>query len=112
MRKEYYFTSKDFTYTATTVLANKSDILILNKPTTGQGRYYLTLLTNRLRPTKNSGKVVLSITHDLKLVSEDADRVLVLKNGKVYGIFGGNGHREKDTSSNYSKQHGGFKRSS
>jgi len=89
MRREYYFTSKDFTYTATTVLANKSDTLILDKPTTGQDRYYLTLLTSRLRLTKNSGKAVLSITHDLKLVNEEVDRVLVLKNGKVYGIFGG-----------------------
>ena len=69
------------------ILANEPDILILDEPTTGQDRYHLTLITNRLRSLKNSGKTVLLITHDLELVNEVADRVLVLKNGKIYGMF-------------------------
>lgn len=70
-----------------TMLVDEQSFLILDEPTFGQDaqttKELLTLLDQRVK----DGTTVLLITHDMELVHEKADRVLVLHEGKL--LFNG-----------------------
>lgn len=58
-------------------------VLIFDEPTTGQdyrGRYEL---ANIARSLNHAGTTVVMITHDMDLIAEYAERVLVMGNGRV-----------------------------
>ncbi|MDD9898499.1 MAG: ABC transporter ATP-binding protein [Candidatus Melainabacteria bacterium] len=71
-------------------IINEPDLLIADEPTTALD---VTVQAVILQLLKSLGKTILFITHDLGVVAEIADRVLVMKNGKiveagtVYDIF-------------------------
>ena len=71
-------------------LINEPDLLIADEPTTALD---VTVQAVILQLLKSLGKTILFITHDLGVVAEIADRVLVMKSGQivesgsVYDIF-------------------------
>jgi energy-coupling factor transport system ATP-binding protein len=66
-----------------TVLVHGPDVLILDEPTFGQDRKNTDALMARLSALNRAGRTIVMITHDLRLVAEYADSVVVLVEGTV-----------------------------
>ncbi|QNE48316.1 ATP-binding cassette domain-containing protein [Glaciihabitans sp. INWT7] len=66
-------------------LALKPKLLILDEPTAPLGQDSVTLLFDRVRAVVAAGTAVVYITHRLAEVRELADRVTVLRDGRVRG---------------------------
>ena len=69
-------------------LVVKPSLLILDEPTAPLGPDSVELLFERVRRAAASGTAVVYITHRLAEVRELADRVTVLRDGKVRGVAG------------------------
>lgn len=65
------------------VLALQPRLLILDEPTMGQDWTHLAAMMSYLRQRTREGSAVLLVTHDFKLVHHYADRVVLLRNGRV-----------------------------
>ncbi len=65
------------------MLALGQDVLILDEPTFGQDERNATALLSILRGLNQQGKTVIVITHDMRLVLENANRVVAMSAGKV-----------------------------
>lgn len=65
------------------VLLAEPDILMLDEPHTGLDQEAVQLLNNIIIDKKNSGTSILIISHDFEQVHKLADRVAVLKKGKI-----------------------------
>ncbi|UYN90663.1 MAG: ABC transporter ATP-binding protein [Anaerolineales bacterium] len=65
------------------MLALGQDVLILDEPTFGQDERNATALLKILRGLNQQGKTVIVITHDMRLVLENANRVVAMSAGKV-----------------------------
>jgi peptide/nickel transport system ATP-binding protein len=61
-------------------IINNPDLIIADEPTTALD---VTVQANILELLKSLGKTILFITHDLGVVAEIADRVLVMERGKI-----------------------------
>lgn len=70
-----------------TMLVNEQDLLILDEPTFGQDSHTSKELMKLLLEKKEQMGAVLMVTHDMDLVDDYADRVLVIDNGEL--IFEG-----------------------
>lgn len=66
-----------------TALVLRPRLLILDEPTFGQDRRTTALIMGRLRELVRSGGTVVAITHDLRLVAEEASAAGVLVAGRV-----------------------------
>lgn len=69
--------------TIAAVWAMQPAIWVLDEPTTGLDARYTDLLLARLRTLHRAGHTILLITHDLRLVAEAVQRVVVLHQGRV-----------------------------
>lgn len=65
------------------ILALEPDLLVLDEPTTGQDRGHILKFLDKIRELKKLGKTVILITHDMELVAEYAERVVVMKQGRI-----------------------------
>ena len=65
------------------VIAMDPQVMILDEPTTGLDAGESRELMARLRRLNEEGKTIILITHDMKLVAENAKRVVVLANGRM-----------------------------
>lgn len=65
------------------ILALEPDLLVLDEPTTGQDRGHIHKFLDRIRELNRLGKTVILITHDMELVAEYAERVVLLKKGEI-----------------------------
>ncbi|MDQ0154107.1 heme ABC exporter ATP-binding protein CcmA [Robertmurraya andreesenii] len=65
------------------VLLAEPDILMLDEPHTGLDQEAVQLLNKIIIDKKNSGTSILIISHDFEQVHKLADRVAVLKKGKI-----------------------------
>ena len=65
------------------VLAVKPQLLIVDEPTTGQDERNSRRIAELLAQLNKAGVTIVVITHDLRLVSEYAERVVVLNNGRL-----------------------------
>jgi ABC-type uncharacterized transport system ATPase subunit len=68
------------------VLFRGAEILILDEPTAVLTPQETKELFETIKALKKAGKTIIFISHKLKEVLEIADRICVLKNGKVMGI--------------------------
>jgi energy-coupling factor transporter ATP-binding protein EcfA2 len=66
-----------------TVLLRSVDLLILDEPTTGQDWKHISLIMEIAEERSKKGALVLLITHDMRLVAEHAEKVLLLQGGKL-----------------------------
>ncbi|MCW5888357.1 MAG: ABC transporter ATP-binding protein, partial [Anaerolineales bacterium] len=65
------------------MLALGQDVLILDEPTFGQDERNATALLEILQELNRTGKTVIVITHDMRLVLENANRVVAMSAGRV-----------------------------
>lgn len=70
------------------MLAKSPALLLLDEPTTGQDEQSLGEIKRLLSDYKNNGGCVLLCTHDVELAAEVADRVLVLRQGRIIADAG------------------------
>ena len=63
------------------------EVLILDEPTTGQDFSGVKTIKDSMTKLKGEGKTVIVVSHDMPLVAEDTDRVLVMCNTEL--IFDG-----------------------
>lgn len=69
--------------TVASLFALRPPILILDEPTTGLDRGRTRILLEEARALHRAGHTIVSITHDMRLVAEWAERVLVLRHGRL-----------------------------
>ncbi|MFO7741895.1 MAG: ABC transporter ATP-binding protein [Anaerolineae bacterium] len=69
--------------TLASLLARRPSILILDEPTTGLDWEKTQVLLDHVRQQHDAGCTVLLITHDMRLVAEQATRVLMLRRGQL-----------------------------
>ncbi len=65
------------------VLALRPDLLILDEPTMGQDWGHLSAFMDHVGRLNGKGMAILLITHDYELVHHYAQRVLLLRNGRI-----------------------------
>jgi energy-coupling factor transport system ATP-binding protein len=65
------------------IFALEPDLLVLDEPTTGQDRGHILKLLDKIRELNKLGKTIILITHDMELVAEYAERVVVMKQGRI-----------------------------
>lgn len=65
------------------VIAMDPDIFILDEPTTGLDTEESDMLMQKLQNLNVEGKTIILITHDMRLVSEHAKRVVVMSVGRI-----------------------------
>jgi energy-coupling factor transport system ATP-binding protein len=66
-----------------TMLVVGQDVLIVDEPTYGQDRANASTLMETLSELHDSGRTVVVLTHDMRIVSEYADSVAVLVDGEI-----------------------------
>lgn len=69
--------------TIASVLAMKPKVLVLDEPTTGQDHAGRRTLASLVRKLHSEGFTVVIITHDMRFVSENASRTVLIANGQV-----------------------------
>jgi energy-coupling factor transport system ATP-binding protein len=83
------------------VYAMNPAILILDEPTTGQDHSGMRLIKELIGRVRNEGRTVVLVSHDMPLVAEVAERLIVLCDGEVVDdddpreVFGRNELLEK-----------------
>lgn len=65
------------------VLAMKTEVIVLDEPTTGQDYKESLQIMDLAESLNNEGHTILFVTHDMSLVAKYARRVIVLCKGKV-----------------------------
>ena len=60
------------------IIAMEPDVIILDEPTTGQDYLGIKAIRTSIKKLKEQGKTVIVVSHDMPLVAEDTDRVLVM----------------------------------
>ncbi|MFG6503493.1 ABC transporter ATP-binding protein [Microbacterium sp. P05] len=66
-----------------TALVGGARILVLDEPTFGQDRARADELLSLLRELQREGTTIVVVTHDMQLVTEYADRTVVMSDGRV-----------------------------
>lgn len=69
-----------------TALIAGAPVLALDEPTFGQDRERASELLTMLRRLNDEGTTVLVVTHDLQLVADYADRIAVMRGGRILGV--------------------------
>lgn len=64
-------------------LAARPKILILDEPTTGQDCRERTILLSLMRKLNREGMTILLVTHDMDIIAEHANQLIVLEKGCV-----------------------------
>ena len=65
------------------VLTMRTPILVLDEPTTGQDHRTATRITTLIRAARDAGTTVALVTHDMALVADVAERLVVMDAGRV-----------------------------
>jgi energy-coupling factor transport system ATP-binding protein len=65
------------------VVAMRTSILVLDEPTTGQDRRTIDAIARAIQSLAASGVTVVCVTHDMAFVAAVADRVVVLRAGRL-----------------------------
>jgi energy-coupling factor transporter ATP-binding protein EcfA2 len=60
------------------IIAMEPDVIILDEPTTGQDYLGIKAIRTSIKKLKEQGKTVIVVSHDMPLVAEDTNRVLVM----------------------------------
>lgn len=69
--------------TIASVLAMKPKVLVLDEPTTGQDHAGRRTLANLVKKLHGEGFTIIIITHDMRFVSENTSRTVLIANGQV-----------------------------
>ncbi|AEG15754.1 Phosphonate-transporting ATPase., Sulfate-transporting ATPase [Desulfofundulus kuznetsovii DSM 6115] len=66
------------------ILSMTPDIILLDEPTSGQDIYHIRKLMDLCRKLAGQGRTVIFITHDFEIAMEYADRIIIMKDGKIF----------------------------
>ncbi len=66
------------------VIAMKPEIIIIDEPTTGQDWEGSLSLMGAMRNLRDDGHTVIMITHNMRLVAEYAERVIIMRKGQIH----------------------------
>lgn len=69
------------------VLAMRTPVLVLDEPTTGQDARGVDLVCEVIREAATAGRTVIAISHDMRFVAENFDRVVAMRQGTI--VLGG-----------------------
>ncbi len=69
--------------TIASILAMEPQVIILDEPSTGLDLRTTENIMNLVRSLNKSGHTIIMITHDMELVAQYAERVIVLSEGKI-----------------------------
>ncbi len=64
-------------------LAQETSVLLMDEPTTYLDLNYKIIFMNKLRELNKMGKTIFLISHDINLVAEYLNRIILLKEGRV-----------------------------
>ncbi|RLE74676.1 MAG: ABC transporter ATP-binding protein [Thermoprotei archaeon] len=78
-----YFLSKGQRLAVAAVLAMRPEVVVVDEPTTGQDYEQSRYVMELLRSLHEEGRTVIVVTHNMRLVAEYAERVVVLRGGVV-----------------------------
>lgn len=67
------------------ILACEPELLILDEPTTGLDYQECMQIMNIIKEMNHKGTTIIMITHDMEIVQDFANRVLVVSNGNLIG---------------------------
>ncbi|NOQ37659.1 ATP-binding cassette domain-containing protein [archaeon] len=67
------------------ILSMEPKVIIIDEPSTGLDIKTINSLMKLIKKLNSSGHTIIMITHDMELVSDYAERVIVMKNGEVIG---------------------------
>ena len=84
------------------VISAKPEILILDEPTRGLDYKLKKYLMNYLINYKKSGGTIILISHDIELIAEFTERVILMSEGKI--VADGNKHQVLSNSLHFSPQ--------
>jgi energy-coupling factor transport system ATP-binding protein len=65
------------------VLTMRTPVLVLDEPTTGQDHRTADRIADVIREVRAAGTTVVAVSHDMALVADIADRIVVLDAGRV-----------------------------
>jgi energy-coupling factor transport system ATP-binding protein len=69
--------------TLASIVAMKPDVMVLDEPTTGIDWNGSIQLMNSVRELNKQGHTIITITHNMRVVAQYAERTIVLANGEV-----------------------------
>ena len=69
------------------IIAMEPDVVILDEPTTGQDYSGVKTIKDSILKLKSEGKSVVVVSHDMPLVAEETDRVLVMCNTELLSLI-------------------------
>lgn len=72
--------------TIASALAMNTEVVIFDEPTTGMDTIEMGFMQAIYQYLKTAGKTVITITHDMDLAVEIADRLAIMANGKIIHI--------------------------
>ena len=64
-------------------LLHKPEVLLADEPTTALDRLHQRQCLDQIRLLKHEGMAIVLVTHDLRMVGEYADRIVILKSGRL-----------------------------
>jgi energy-coupling factor transporter ATP-binding protein EcfA2 len=67
------------------ILAMEPEIFVFDEPTTGQDYRHIQAIMDFMVRLNRKGKTVVMITHDLGLASTYADRIVLMREGRIVG---------------------------
>lgn len=69
--------------TLASVLAMETPVVALDEPTTGLDAHGVSRVTGIIGDLRESGRSVVLVSHDMRIVAETCDRVVVLEGGRI-----------------------------
>ena len=69
--------------TIASIIAMKTDVIIMDEPTAGQDLKGMKILKKIIDKLSSQGKTIITITHDMEFVVNNFDRVVVMANKKI-----------------------------
>ncbi len=69
--------------TIASIIAMKTDVIIMDEPTAGQDLKGMKILKKVIDELSSQGKTIITITHDMEFVVNNFDRVVVMANKKI-----------------------------
>ncbi len=66
-----------------TALVAGAEVVVLDEPTFGQDRARADALLRLLSDLRNAGTAIIVVSHDMQLVAEHADRMIVMEAGRI-----------------------------
>lgn len=66
------------------ILSLKPQVIIVDEPTTGQDHRQSIEIMKFLKKINEQGHTIIIITHEMDIVAQYAQRILVMKKGAIY----------------------------